>query len=261
MTTRNDELIEKYRVDEFPLSAKYDMHWVHKNEMGPNVLWITEALCQVMHLKPGMRVLDMGCGTAMSSIFLAKEFDVQVWAADLWISATENFERICEAGLEGRVFPVDAEARALPFDDDFFDAIVSLDSYHYFGTDVHYLEFHILKLLKRGGQIGIVSPASPEEIPLPLPEHLGDEWYWVNSVDWWHHHWKRYPELEVERAELLPGGWELWVRWHEFLNLYGSRNRPGEAGELDTLLADGGKYLGFVRMIARRKDSVLSHIL
>jgi cyclopropane fatty-acyl-phospholipid synthase-like methyltransferase len=104
MTTLNDE---------FPLSAKYDMHWVHKNEMGPNVLWITEALCQVMELKPGMRVLDMGCGTAMSSIFLAKEFDLQVWATDLWISATENFERICEAGLEDCVFPIHAEAHVI----------------------------------------------------------------------------------------------------------------------------------------------------
>ena len=253
MTIRNDELIEKYKVDEFPLSAKYDMHWVHKNEMGPNVLWITEALCQVMDLKPGMRVLDMGCGTAMSSIFLAKEFGLQVWATDLWISATDNFRRICEAGLEARVFPIHAEAHALPFADEFFDAIVSLDSYHYFGTDVHYLEFHMLKLLKRGGQIGIVSPASPEQIPQPPPEHLNGGWYWMNSVDWWRNHWNRYPDLEVEKVELLPGGWELWVRWHEFLNLYGSHNRPGEAGELDRLLADEGKYLGFVRMVARRK--------
>ncbi len=42
--------------------------------MGPNVLWLTEALSQVMELKRGMRVLDMGCGKAVSSIFLAREF-------------------------------------------------------------------------------------------------------------------------------------------------------------------------------------------
>lgn len=55
--------------------------------MGPNVLWLTEFLGQAMELQPGMRVLDMGCGRALSSIFLAKEFGVQVWAADLWIAA------------------------------------------------------------------------------------------------------------------------------------------------------------------------------
>jgi cyclopropane fatty-acyl-phospholipid synthase-like methyltransferase len=36
-----------------------------------------------MDLKPSMRVLDLGCGRAMSSIFLHREFDVQVWAVDL----------------------------------------------------------------------------------------------------------------------------------------------------------------------------------
>jgi len=37
-----------------------------------------------------MRVLDLGCGKALSSIFLAKEYGTQVWATDLWISATDN---------------------------------------------------------------------------------------------------------------------------------------------------------------------------
>ncbi len=238
--------------DEFPRSSNYDPEWVIENEMGPNVLWLTEALCQVMHLTSGMRVLDLGCGKAMSSIFLTKEFDVEVWATDLWINATDNWRRICKAGVGDRVFPIHAEAHALPYAEEFFDAIVSMDSYHYYGTDVHYLEFHVLKLLKRGGEIGIISPTSPQQVPYPLPEHLDDEWYWVNSVDWWRHHWQRYPELEVELVEPLPGGWDLWTRWHEILNASGCRNRPGEAEELNHLRADDGRYLGLVRMVARR---------
>jgi cyclopropane fatty-acyl-phospholipid synthase-like methyltransferase len=43
----------------------------------------------------------MGCGKAISSIFLAKEFGVEVWAADLWVKPTENWERIRGAGLDG----------------------------------------------------------------------------------------------------------------------------------------------------------------
>ena len=84
------------RVD-FPRSAAYDPRWVLENLMGPNVLWLTEALSQVMAFTPGMRVLDLGCGRALSSIFLAKEFDLQVWATDLWIGATDNWQRICAA--------------------------------------------------------------------------------------------------------------------------------------------------------------------
>jgi len=59
--------------------------------MGPNSLWLTEWLCEAIDLKPNMRVLDLGCGKAISSVFLAKEFGVQVWAYDLWIKATDNW--------------------------------------------------------------------------------------------------------------------------------------------------------------------------
>ena len=242
--------------DDYPLSAKYDPDWIVDNEMGPNLLWITEALSQVMDLKPGMRVLDMGCGKALSSIFLAKELGLEVWATDLWIKATDNWKRIREAGVEDRVFPIHAEARSLPFADEFFDAIVSLDSYHFFGTDVHYLEYHMLRFLKRGGQIGIVTPASPGEWPHPWPEHLDEEWYWMNSVDWWRRHWERYPDLDVTLAEALPGGWELWVQWNKCLTSTGRARVPeGCASELETLLADGGRNLGFVRMTATRKPT------
>ena len=66
------------RNERFPLSSKYERGWVLKHQMGPNALWLMEWLCGAMNLQPGMRVLDMGCGMAMSSIFLAREFDVQV---------------------------------------------------------------------------------------------------------------------------------------------------------------------------------------
>ena len=235
----------------YPRSQKYDLDWMIQNSMGPNAIWLTEALTDVMTLEPGMRVLDMGCGKVTSSVFLAKEFGVEVWATDLRIKPTENLERIREAGLENQVYPIYAEARSLLFAHDFFDAIVSLDSYHYYGTDVHYLEFHMLHHLKRGGQIGIVSPASPVEIPTPPPEHLGNDWYWMNSVDWWERHWSRYPDMEVERCEPQPHGWESWVRWHELCLEHGRRDDWAEP-ELRQLREDQGRYLGFVRMVGRR---------
>jgi len=71
-----DYLVAEVTIEQFPRSAAYDPMWVINNLMGPNVLWLTEFLAQAMNLRPGMRVLDMGCGTATSSIFLAKEFGV-----------------------------------------------------------------------------------------------------------------------------------------------------------------------------------------
>ena len=58
-----------------------------------------------MPLEPGTRILDMGCGAALSSIFLAKEFGVEVWAADLWVKPTENWQRITEAGWQVACIP------------------------------------------------------------------------------------------------------------------------------------------------------------
>src|SRR6187549_3428338 len=70
-------------------SNGYDAAWVMRNQMGPNALWLTESLTEVMAIEPGMKVLDLGCGRAMSSIFLAREFGAQVWATDLWIPAAD----------------------------------------------------------------------------------------------------------------------------------------------------------------------------
>jgi len=116
----NEELREALTFPQFPLSAKYDPEWMIVNEMGPSSVWLTEYLVQAMELESGMRVLDMGCGKAMSSIFLAREYGVQIWANDLWISPTDNWQRIREAGVEELVFPIRAEAHALPYAEGFF---------------------------------------------------------------------------------------------------------------------------------------------
>src|ERR1051325_9678244 len=107
-----------------------------------------------MDLRPGMRVLDLGCGRAMSSIFLRREFGVQVWATDLWFNASENLQRVRDAGVEDGVFPLHADARSLPFAGEFFDAIVCVDAFPYFGTDDLYLNC-LGHFVKAGGQIGI----------------------------------------------------------------------------------------------------------
>ena len=178
MKRNRQELAEALSLKEFPRSAKYEPEWVIENLMGPNVLWLTESLSQVMKLEPGMRVLDMDCGRAISSIFLAKEFYVEMWATDLWIAASDNMERIQNADVEDRVFPVHAEAHSLPFARDFFDAIVSMDAYHYYGTDDLYIGGHFAHLVKPVGQIGIVVPGLTQELPsTDLPEHLQREWY------------------------------------------------------------------------------------
>ena len=261
MKARKADLYAKLRTDRFPRSGKYDPAWQIANEMGPNALWLAEALCEEMELKPGMRVLDMGCGRAMTSIFLAKEFGVEVWANDLWISATDNWKRIREAGLEKQVFPIHAEAHALPYANDFFDAIVSLDSYQSYGTDNLYLHY-FLRFLKSRGQIGIVVPALMREFGKKIPAHLTkrtptgkrfwepNECFCFHTLAWWRRFWAQTDLVDVEHSDTVRDGWRDWLLFEEVKTTLGT-NRNDD--ELPALRADRGRYLGFVRMVARKR--------
>jgi len=258
MKKTKEEMAALLRIEDFPLSAKYDPEWVFANEMGPNALWLTEMLTKRMELKPGMRVLDMGCGRAMSSIFLAKEFGVQVWANDLWIAASDNCRRIKAAGVEDKVFPIHAEARSLPYAEEFFDAILSMDSYHYYGTDDLYLNYFI-KFLKRGGQIGTLDPGLMEDFAGPVPDHLRPFWEpdcnCFHTAEWWRRHWERAGSVDIEVAEAYPNGWKVWERWYEASWKCGhvTEHGPDPRKDFEAVRADQGRYIAFVRLIARRK--------
>ena len=244
---------DRFELEEFPRAGKYGKKWMLENQMGPNVLWLAEALAQVMDLQPGMRVLDLGCGKAMSSIFLAREFGVQVWATDLWIGASENWERIREAGMQEQVFPMHAEAHALPYAEGFFDAAVSLDAYHYFGTDDLYLGYYLARLVRPGGQIGIVVPGMTQELGAEPPAELKAYWEWefctFHTPEWWRLHFARTPGIEVERADWLAEGWKQWMVWMEECDRHGAEWAGREA---EMLRADQGKWLGFARVVARK---------
>src|SRR6266702_2267539 len=183
-------------AERFPRSSRYHREWISASVSGgANALWLTEWLASALDLRPGMRVLDLGCGRAMSSVFLHREFGVQVWATDLWFSASENLRRIRDAGVEDAVFPIHADARSLPFAAGFFDAIVSIDSFFYYGTDDLYLN-DLARFVKPGGPVGIAGAGLMREIDGPVPAHLAEWWaqdqpYCLHSAAWWRRHWGR----------------------------------------------------------------------
>jgi SAM-dependent methyltransferase len=216
---------------------------------GANSLWLTEWLTAVLDLRPGMRVLDLGCGRASSSIFLHREFGVLVWATDLWFDVSENAQRIRDAGVGDGVFPIHADARSLPFGVDFFDAIVCIDSFVYYGTDDLYLNY-LARFVKPGGQVGIAGAGLMQEIEGPVPEHLRQWWtndlWCLHSAAWWRRHWERTGIMDIELADTFPDGWRLWLDWHKVV-------APDNAAEINALEADRGDYLGYVRLVGRRR--------
>ncbi len=243
----------KLVLPEFPLSSKYNPDWITAGVSGgANPLWMTEWLAPSLDLRPGMRILDLGCGRALSSIFLHREFGVEVWATDLWFSVTENLQRIRDAGAGNGVFPIHADARFLPFASEFFDAIISIDSFIYYGTDDLYLN-SLARLLKPGGQLAIAGAGLTKEFEESIPDHLREWWtpdlWCLHSADWWRKHWERTGIMSIETADTLPNGWRLWRDWHLAI-------APDNRTEIEAVERDEGRYLGYVRVISRRQSTI-----
>jgi cyclopropane fatty-acyl-phospholipid synthase-like methyltransferase len=239
--------------ERFPRASRYHPDWlVAASSGGANPLWLCEWLSEALELRPGMRVLDLGCGRAASSIFLQREFGVQVWATDLWHGAAENLLRVRDAGVADGVFPIAADARALPFAADFFDAIVAIDSFVYYGTDDLYLGA-LARFVRPGGQIGIAGAGLTRELDGTVPAELVGWWSpahaCLHSAEWWRRHWERSGVVDVETADDLADGWRLWLAWQRAV-------APGNAGEIAALEADRGALLGYVRTVARRRPDV-----
>jgi SAM-dependent methyltransferase len=238
--------------DRFPRSSAYHPDWVIAGASGgANALWLTEWLTEAMALRPGMRVLDLGCGRALSSIFLRREFGVQVWACDLWFSVAENLQRIRDAGFEDSVFPLHAEARSLPFAPEFFDAILCIDTFPYFGTDDLYMSY-LARFLKPGCHVGIAGAGLTHEIEGQIPDHLAEWWTpdlcCLHSAAWWRRHWELTGIVGVDVADTMADGWKLWIEWQRAV-------APDNELELRAIADDRGANLGYVRVVGRTKDS------
>lgn len=236
----------------YSLANRYDRSFIEENIMGPNPLKLLEQLIHEHPISQSDTVLDLGCGRGVTSAFLAKECGARVFAADLWITPTENKNRFDQLELDSQqIIPISAEAHALPFAEEFFDVVVSVDSYHYFGLDEKYLETHLLPLVKRGGFLLIAVPGFKRDIHSNLPKELLLSWN-AEDLDTMHDipHWKRIMEaskgVQIVSIHEMEDAEECWNDWLACDNEYAKNDRA-------SMQAGAGKYMNFIAMILRRK--------
>lgn len=226
--------------------------------MGPNALrLLEELLCQLPSpLEPGMRVLDLGCGKGMTSLYLAKRFGLQVFAADLWIDPTENFKRFQAFDPELPLIPLRTEAHQLPFAEGYFDAIFCLDAYQYFGAKPEFLDTAIAPLLKPGGIFAIAVPGLKEEASQGIPEPLlpfwaydeqGEDAMQFHAPSWWKDLWAASELMAVEGVTEMDC---FDVAWQEWLVC----DNPYAREDIAFIEADQGRYLNFVAAVAIRNS-------
>ncbi|MFJ8691685.1 SAM-dependent methyltransferase [Streptomyces roseolilacinus] len=245
------------RPDRYPRSSRYDPAWLLGLDMGPNPLWLLEDLARDLDLRPGMRVLDLGSGKGATSVFLAREYGVRVVAADWWIGADEAAVVFAEAGVGDRVEAVRAEAHALPFEEGSFDAVVSIDAFEYFGTADGYLPY-LVRFLRPGGQVGIATPAMTREVRAlgAIPPHVKDVVGWEaiawHTPEWWRFQWEVTELVTVTSARMQRDGWRDWLLWARACAAFLPDGRAANQPVIDMLTADGGEFLGFALVTARK---------
>ena len=68
--------------------------------------------------------------------------------------------------------------------------------------------------------------------------------------DLWRLHWERSGVVDIDVADTMPEGWERWLEWHRTIT-------PNNREEIQTLKTDRGRYLGYVRVVGRRRPNSL----
>ncbi|HJB65744.1 MAG TPA: methyltransferase domain-containing protein [Candidatus Mailhella merdavium] len=197
-------------------TAQYDQDFLKANMMGPNAILILEELLDHLSLSSRMRILDLGCGKGLSSIFLAREYKARIFALDLWIPATDNHIRFQKTGLDDFIVPIHADAHELPFANHFFDAVISVDSYHYFGNNDTFFSEKIRPLLKKGGLVALAFPGLKSELQT-VPEAMKPYWKeeelpMLHSAAWWKELFKdELHELHIWEMACFKEAWKSWL--------------------------------------------------
>jgi SAM-dependent methyltransferase len=208
----------RLRCDRFPLASKYSEEWQTQFFFGPNSLWLAEFAIEACPIRPGARVLDLGCGAGLTSVFLAKEFGATVYALDQVLDSARLRRLARSCGVAGQVIPVEADARRLPFAAGSFDVVLALSSYSLFGADEHYLPY-LAGYLTVGGRIALVQPGHVEPDDEDGARRHFLIWYGKlieeHPLGWWLRMWRGCPEVTVEVADHLPDGWRYWLTWDQ----------------------------------------------
>ncbi len=221
--------------------------------MGPDSLRLLDEMLRKYPLMEGSRVMDLGCGMGITSMFLAKEAKVNVFATDLWISATQNAENFRKWGIDEQVIPIHADANDLPYAEQYFDAIVSIDAFHYFAAKEGFIRERILPFLRPDGILMAAMPGLKEELEGEAADTLL-EWMGGNKDDydtfhcrkWWLDLIGKGEDFEVVMDFDLDCFDEAWNDWFISEHEYAIRDKAYfERGM--------GKYLSFIGLVIQRK--------
>jgi len=117
----------------------------------------TKDFVERLDLKPGMKVLDIGCGTGGSAFYMARNYGVDVYGFDLstnMIGIAQDYRMEMEAAVKHRTQFYIEDAMTMEYPENFYDVVYSRDTILHI-TDKKELFRKFLKTLKPGGKLMI----------------------------------------------------------------------------------------------------------
>ncbi len=238
-------------------------------EMGPGGLYLVSLLAASLDLRPNALVLDLGCGSAASSLYLADNYGARVIAVDLWTDPADNARRIESRGHRGDIIPLQLDAgQPLPFADGYFDAILCVNNLNSYGTDLAVLD-RIARHLKRGGVFCsggecLNEEFTPEQLVHPPAVYSFDASVWKDdfltshSPAWWADHVARSDELqlvscrELEDGPRLFEGQALLTEPEGYIGLSARQARELEIRQI-AFGRENRPYMTLYHLVARRR--------
>jgi ubiquinone/menaquinone biosynthesis C-methylase UbiE len=142
---KDDIAKRRVRAQYDALAARYERRWSHYVDAS------TEATLQRVRLEPGVRVLDVGCGTGLLLIRLL-ERQPSAWPAGVDLSP--GMVAQARARVPSGVPILVGDAERLPFPATSFDVVVSTSSFHYWPSPAGGLA-ELRRVLRPGGQVVI----------------------------------------------------------------------------------------------------------
>lgn len=139
---------------------------------------LIEELLNWAGVRGAENILDVGCGIGGSSLYLAAKFQAQATGITLSpVQAARATERAQEAGLSGRSQFLVANAQAMPFDDNSFDLVWSLESGEHMPDKTKFMQ-ECYRVLKPGGTLIMVTwchrPTDKTPLTADEQKHLED---------------------------------------------------------------------------------------
>lgn len=117
-----------HRSDDVAARVEWEVVGADFGSNGYTTVAQADDLARRLGLRPGVRLLDLGCGRGWPGLYLARRTGCEVVLADLPLDGLRcAAARAAEEGLGGRCGVVLAEGGRLPFASGSFDAVVHTD--------------------------------------------------------------------------------------------------------------------------------------